>query len=149
MFFADLYATVAFFCVFSFMVFGHNSEVSFSLKYRCVDRESIVYLAAQSFPYSNVCVDQYRVIMEYNAATFITVSLAICLCDLLLRHRLGISLISSGLAVFTNTQMVVPMTITATLAYLLVWGLIVDHARSLLYLTEVFGSLKLSEACKS
>eukprot|EP01138_Halocafeteria_seosinensis_P004590 gb/GECG01004696.1/.p1 GENE.gb/GECG01004696.1/~~gb/GECG01004696.1/.p1 ORF type:complete len:871 (+),score=57.04 gb/GECG01004696.1/:1-2613(+) len=128
MFFADLYATFAFFFVFSFMVFGHNSE---------------------SFPYSEVCSAQYRTIMEYNGATFITNVLAIGICDLVLRHKLGISLVSTGLAVFSNSQMVVPMTITAILSYLLVWGLIVDHARSLLFLTELFGSSKLSDACIS
>ena len=145
MFFADLYICVSFLCLFTFMVYGYNSEVSLQLL--CNTRLTLDMLHScyfriglQSFPYANICTSTYVQIMQYNLIAFLVGAMAIGISDLFIRARFGINIISSGLQFFSHGQSVVPMIITGVLSYALMWGFIVDHARSFLYFTELFGS---------
>lgn len=106
-----------------------------------------IYMLPQSFPYSGMCMDQYRVVMQYNAIAFVATLAGIGLCDLYLRRRLGISLVSAGMTLFTHGQTIVCMTITASLAYALVWSFIADHTYVLLFFIERISALSTGGLC--
>lgn len=100
-----------------------------------------LFVGLQSFPYSEICSSHYSQIMQYNAVTFAANFLAICLSDVVVRSILGISLISSGMALYSDHKQSIAMLIISVLSYALVWGFIADHNRSMLFLSERFGAL--------
>eukprot|EP01138_Halocafeteria_seosinensis_P002402 gb/GECG01002459.1/.p1 GENE.gb/GECG01002459.1/~~gb/GECG01002459.1/.p1 ORF type:complete len:839 (+),score=49.11 gb/GECG01002459.1/:1-2517(+) len=123
MFFANIYASIAFMIMFSFYVFGHNRE---------------------SFPYVEMCMEDFARVMVFNAVVLGAVLLAIALADIYVRRKIGVSIVSTGLAYLNTPQAVLPTVGLGILEIALIWSFIVDHVYSFRFFIQHFGELSSS-----